>query len=68
MAAGQLHRRGRNLPGLGEKQEGVRVSVDDLFAPVVLIRGVIVAASGAVLRGTVLTQFSIWTLTSTKTF
>ena len=60
LAAGQLHRRGGDLPGLGEEQESVGVDVDDLLAAVVLLGGVIVGTSGAVLQnGAVLAQLSI---------
>ena len=51
LAAGQLHGACRDLPGLGEEQERVGVSVDHLLGPVVVLRGLIVAASGTVLHG-----------------
>ena len=51
LAAGQLHGACRDLPGLGEEQECVGVGVDHLLWPVVVLRVVIVAASGTVLHG-----------------
>ena len=51
LAAGQLHGACRDLPGLGEEQERVCVGVDHLLGTVVVLRGLIVAASGTVLHG-----------------